>query len=180
MDEPEYKGGLRRLDSSYYEGISFVHWTMCLKDQAAGWLDPAHHAALREICLHAFAREFLCCPAYCLMPDHGHFLLLGYDVRAQQRAAIRWMRREWNLLLSPLKLQHQAYESVLRESDRSREAFASVAVYILRNAERAGLVEDWRGWPYAGALFPGYPKLDPRKVHFWEDFWKAYQKHLST
>jgi len=180
MDEPEYKGGLKRLDSSYYEGISYVLWTMCLKDNATGWLDAAHHAALREICFHALAREFVCCPAYCLMPDHGHFLFVGYDVRANQRAAVRWMRREWNLLLSPLELQHQPFESVLLEADRSRDAFPNAAGYTMRNSQRAGLVDDWRDWPYSGAIFPGYPKLDPRKIHFWEDFWKAHHKHLNA
>ena len=180
MNSPKFRGGLKRLDSSFYEGISYVHWTMSLKNQATGWLNEEHHSALREICQHALAREFMCCPAYCLMPDHGHFLFLGYDVRSDQRSAVRWMRREWNQLLAPQKLQHQPFDHVLREEDRSRDAFANVAGYILRNSERAGLVKDWRDWPYAGALFPGYPKLDPRKVHFWEDFWKAYHKHLGA
>lgn len=180
MEAPEYKGGLKRLDASYYEGVSFVHWTMSLKAQATGWLDAAHHRALRQIGLHALAREFLCCPVYCLMPDHGHFLWIGYDSRARQRAAVRWMRTEWNQLLAPLELQHQPYDRVLREADRSRDAFANLAGYILRNPERAGLVKDWRDWPYAGALFPGYPKLDPKKPYFWTNFWEAYQKHLRV
>ena len=176
---PKYKGGLKRLDSSFYQGISYVHWTMCLKNQATGWLNGAQHTALRRICFDALAREFLCCPAYCLMPDHGHFLFVSYDTRARQRSAITWMRREWNQLLSPFKLQHQPFESVLRESGRAEGNFADLSGYILRNAERARLVEDWQQWPYAGAIFPGYPKLDPRKIHFWEDFWNAYQKHLN-
>jgi REP element-mobilizing transposase RayT len=180
MDASDYKGGLKRLDPSFYRGVSYVHWTMSLKNQATGWLDEKHHVAFRQICFHSLAREFLCCPAYCLMPDHGHFLLLGYDARADQRAAVQWLRREWNHLLKPSSLQHQPFDHVLRERDRSRDAFANVAGYILRNPERAGLVEDWREWPYSGAVFPGYPKLDPRKVHFWADFWKAHQKHLSA
>jgi REP element-mobilizing transposase RayT len=175
-----YKGGLTRLDESFYQGISYVHWTMCLKDQATGWLDGAHHRALRQICQNALAREFLCCPAYCLMPDHGHFLFVGYDARTQQRAGVRWMRYEWNKMLAPFTLQHQAYESVLKEADRSRDAFADVAGYILRNPERAGLVDSWDQWPFSGALFPGYPHLNPRKVHFWTDFWKTHHKHLNA
>jgi len=175
-----YRGGLKRLEESFYRGLSYVHWTMCLKDQATGWLDASHHTALRRVRLHALAREFICCPAYCLMPDHGHFLFIGYDLRTEQGAAVRWLRREWNQLLSPMKLQHQPYDSVLREKDRSRDAFVDVAGYIMRNPERAGLVGDWLEWPFSGALFPGYPKLDPRKIHFWEDFWTAYHKHLNA
>lgn len=176
----QYKGGLKRLDASFYRGISYVHWTMSLKNKARGWLDAAHHQKLRTVFLHALAREHLCCPAYCLMPDHGHFIFLGLDTQSDQRAAVRWLRREWNQLLSPLALQHQPYDEVLRESDRKGDAFANVVGYILRNPERAGLVERWPDWPYTGALFPGYPKLDPRKVNFWTDFWKAHHKHLRV
>jgi REP element-mobilizing transposase RayT len=114
------------------------------------------------------------------MPDHGHFLLVGYDHRAKQRLAVRWLRREWNRLLSPLALQHQPYDSVLREENRSRAAFAEAASYILQNPVRAGLVEDWSDWSFSGAIFPGYPHLDPRKEFFWSDFWKAHNKHTNV
>jgi REP element-mobilizing transposase RayT len=174
----KYKGGLKRLDASFYKGISYIHWTMPLKDKATGWLDSQHHAALRQICFHALSREFMCCPAYCLMPNHGHFLFVGYDAHSDQMAAVRWMRREWNQILAPLDLQHQPFDDVLKEEDRQRDAFANVAGYILRNPERASLVAQWEDWPYSGAIFPGYPKLDPRKVHFWQDLWKAHHKHL--
>lgn len=173
-----YKGGLKRLDDACYEGISYIHWTMTVQDKATGWLNAAHHGALRRIMFHALARECLCCPAYCLMPDHGHFLFVGYDTQSKQRAAVRWMRREWNVLLSPISLQHQPYDEVLDEADREREAFANVSGYILRNPLRAGLVDAWQDWPYSGAMFPGYPKLNPRKHNFWIDFWKAHHKHL--
>jgi hypothetical protein len=89
--------------------------------------------------------------------------------------ALNWLRREWNPLLGPVKQQDQAYDSVLRESDRSGDAFAKVVGYLLRNPVRQGLVAEWQNWSYSGALFPGYPTLDPRKVMFWENFWKAYQ-----
>jgi REP element-mobilizing transposase RayT len=179
-DSKSYKGGLTRLDPSLYTGISYVHWTMCVSHKATGWLDASHHSSLKELLFHALARENLCCPAYCLMPDHGHFLFLGLDRESDQRAAVRWLRREWNRILEPKKLQYQPYDHVLRESDRARDAFAKVAGYIYRNPERAGLVDRWQDWLYVGALFPGYPKLDPRKPYYWSDFWKAHHKHLRA
>jgi hypothetical protein len=133
---------------------------------------------LKECLLHALAREFLCCPVYCLMPDHGHFLFIGYDARSDQRAAVRWFRQRWGRLLTEDALQHQPYDHVLREEDRERDAFVKVASYILHNPVRAGLVSHWQDWTYLGALFVGYPNLDPRKPYFWENFWKAYHKHL--
>jgi hypothetical protein len=54
----------------------------------------------------------------------------------------------------------------LRESDRKQDAFAGVLGYVLRNPVRRGLVAEWPDWPYCGALFPGYPALDPRKPMF--------------
>jgi REP element-mobilizing transposase RayT len=173
----EYKGGLKRLDDSLYRRHSYVHWTMSVKGRASGWLNAEHHDLLRQICLHAMARGFMCCPVYCLMPDHGHFLFVGYDSRTDQRLAVRWFRREWNRILKPHALQHQPYDSVLREKDRSREGFADMVGYILRNPLRAGLVQKWQDWPYSGAIFPGYPHLDPRKPLFWDDFWKALLRH---
>jgi len=175
MSEMEHKR-LKRLDASYYKGRSYVHWTLTIKGRKTGWLDETHHQALRELLFHTCARFYLTCPTYCLMPDHAHLLFVGLNQGADQLAAQKWMCRAWNALLKPYSVQEQAYDNVLRESDRSRDAFAAVAGYILRNPFRKELVDDWQEWHFSGAIFPGYPKLDPRKVHFWENYWKAYIK----
>jgi putative transposase len=165
---------LRRLDRSFYRGHCYVHWTISMQHRATGWLDDSHHLAVRQLLQHALSRHFLCCPVYCLMPDHGHFLFVGLEARADQLTALTWFRRGWNRLLQPVQQQDQAYDSVLREADRNRDAFANVLGYVLRNPVRRGLVAAWQDWPYSGALFPGYPTLDPRKPMFWVNFWKAY------
>jgi putative transposase len=108
------------------------------------------------------------------MPDHGHILFVGLNEQADQLAALEWARREWNILLKPYTLQDQAYDHVLRESERERDAFGNVTGYILRNPVRNKLVGDWQEWEYTGAIFPGYPKLDPRKVYFWTNYWNGY------
>lgn len=165
---------LRRLDPGFYRGPAYVHWTMTMHQRATGWLTHAHHLALRESLFHTMARYHVACPAYCLMPDHGHFLFIGLEARSDQLKAVSWFRREWNRLLGELRLQKQAYDHVLRESDRERDAFAAIVGYILRNPEREQLVEDWKDWAYTGASFPGYPSLDPRSEFFWTNFWQAY------
>lgn len=167
------KDYLHRLDRSFYTGRAYVHWTMTMADRAEGWLDEPHHLAFRGLLFHALARYRICCPVYCLMPDHAHFIFIGLSTNADQIKALAWLRREWNWLLDPLKLQKQAYDHVLRESDRERGAFADVVNYILRNPLRKDLTEEWTDWPHSGACFPGYPKLDPRQPYFWENFWKA-------
>jgi REP element-mobilizing transposase RayT len=90
---PIHKGRLRRLPSGHYRGLAWVHWTMNLADRATGWLDPLHHARLREILCHALAREELVCAAYCLMPDHAHFLIGGLSSASDQRNGIKAFRK---------------------------------------------------------------------------------------
>ena len=172
--QPRYKGRLKRLDKTFYTGKSYVHWTMCMHHRASGWLTGEHHQQLRKQLWQTLARYHLSCPVYCLMPDHAHFLWIGLNDRANQLNAAKQFRREWNQLLSPRQLQRQAYDNVLTEKDRLGSAFAVLVFYILNNPVRKGLSRSWEDWPYSGTLVPGYPKLDPRKDSFRENFWQAY------
>ncbi|MGB1128244.1 MAG: hypothetical protein ACPG3X_07750 [Opitutales bacterium] len=164
---------LRRLDPSFYKGRAYVHWTMTLADRSEGWLTEAHFHAFRERLLHVLVRYRICSPVYCLMPDHAHCLFMGLSEHSDQLKAVACLRREWNRLLRPAKLQKQAYDHVLRESERARGAFADMVGYILRNPQRKGLVEHWQEWRYTDCCFPGYPRLDPRDAYFWDNFWRA-------
>lgn len=82
------------------------------------------------------------------MPDHVHFLWLGWSESSDQKRAIALFREAWNLelLRGGRELQRQAYDEVLREAQRDRGAFGTVANYIFENPVRAGLVEDWRSY----------------------------------
>jgi len=170
----KYKGGLQRLDPARYRGRAYVHWTMTVKDRRSGWLSQEVHEWMRVCLFQALARYRLCCPVYCLMPDHGHFLFIGLEERSEQRRAVAAFRQTWNETLAPVELQKQPFDSVLTEEERQRDRFADLVGYILRNPVRRELVDDWRDWGFSGSVLPGYPKLDPRKFHFWENFWGAY------
>lgn len=172
---------LPRLHPASYRGRSAVHWSMTLESRATGWLDASRHAALRELLLHACHRYALACPAYCLMPDHAHFLWIGLAGTSDQRLAAAWFRRHWNALLAPaLALQRQAHDHVLRESERTHDAFPKIANYIFQNPERAGLVGAWRDWAFLGAIFPGVHPLDPRAPDYWERFWREHHRRLGV
>ena len=167
---------LRRLGPEAYQGTAFVHWSMTIADRKTGWLDAVHHASVRELLLHTLARYDLACPAFCLMPDHGHFLWLGVSPQADQRKASPFFRRHWNRLLKAkgCELQLQGFDHVLREEERERGAFGAVASYIMENPVRANLVTDWRTYWYSGAVVVGRPELDPRADDFWERFWRQW------
>ena len=152
---------------------------MTMKNRATGWLGDTLHHDLTGILFHALSRERLGCLAYTLMPDHAHFLIIGLSDQSDQATAIRWFRREWNSLLDPMELERQAFDDLLREKDRERDALQSTAHYIFENPVRAGLVEQWQDWPYSGCCLPGYPHLDPRKSHYWVNFWKAHAHQVQ-
>ncbi len=173
-------GYLRRLTPGWYTGYAWVHWSMTFEGRRSGWLDRQSHCNLRELLLHVMTRHPLVCPAYCLMPDHAHFLWLGTAPATDQKAAAAFFRRHWNRQLRSLgfSLQKQAYEHVLNEHERNPTAFEDTRLYILKNPERAGLVEDWKTWPYSGALAAGYPDLDPREEGALGRFWLAHSAEV--
>ena len=182
MQESNSRSHLARLPVNCYRGpSSFVHWTMTTDRRETGWLDARHHSQLREQLLHSLIRYRLVCPIYALMPDHGHFLLMGYHEASDQKAAVRYFRRQWNLLLRPrFELQHQAYDHVLDEQERKRDAFEKVAHYIARNPVRANLVKTASDYPYSGSIFPGFAQMDPRNQRFWTTFWIEYNKLVES
>jgi putative transposase len=177
-DPERHVGRLLRLDPACYLGRSFVHWSMAMERRATGWLDPLHHAQVREMLCHVLGRYWLACPAYCLMPDHGHFLFVGLAEMSNQRAAVARFRETWGamLALNGYALQRQPHDHVLREHERERGAFGSVAHYVFENPVRAELIERWQDYPHLGAVVPGYPTLDPRKEDYWDKFWRIYAK----
>ena len=158
-DPQIHRGRLERLRPEFYQGRAFVHWTMAIEDRATGWLDDLHHLRMREWLCHVLARYQLCCPTYCLMPDHVHFLWLGLTDQSDQRLAAGLFRKCWAANLEPrgYRLQLQPYDHVLREREREKGSFMTTADYVLQNPVRTGLVGDWREYQYRGALVPGYP-----------------------
>jgi len=168
---------LPRLQPAHYRDRAAVHWSMTVERCRQGWLNPLHHARLREILSHALGRHDIVCPAYCLMPDHGHFLLCGMAESSDQRLAVHLFRKSWNGHLAPnVRLQAQAHDHVLRDTERTNEAFKAIVWYILDNPVRATLADRWQSWPYSGCLVPGYPDLDPRQEGYWELFWRIWNR----
>jgi putative transposase len=170
---------LKRLPPEHYRGQAYVHWTMSIDERKKGWLVPIFYYKFREILTHTLFRYGLCCPLYCVMPDHLHLLWIGVLDGADQRNAVKYFRKQLNPILAKLqaRLQKQPYDHVLREEERARDAFEAVVEYIARNPERAGLVspDGYQGYPYTGCLVPGYPELKPWQPDYWQRFWRIYE-----
>jgi len=176
MDQPKTHGHLPRLEPNHYRGLAMVHWTMTIQDRRTGWLDSSRHANFREALLHTLVRYEMLCPAYCLMPDHIHLILMGMTANADQRLAVEFFRRLTNQLLAPFSWQREPYDHVMREHERERGAFSTACHYIFANPVRAGLAAKWEDYEFSGACIPGFPDVDPRRDDYWEVYWKIYAK----
>ena len=111
---------LKRLPPEFYRGQACVHWSLTIEDRKTGWLVPIFYYKFRELLTHAMFRYGICCPIYCLMPDHIHLLWLGILDSADQRVAMKFLRGQLNPVLEKLhvRLQEQPYDHVLRDDER--------------------------------------------------------------
>jgi putative transposase len=169
---------LKRLPAEYYRGQAYVHWSMSTEKRKKGWLEPSFYNKFREILTHTLFRYGLTCPIYCCMPDHLHLLWVGIYDGTDQLQAAKYFRKHINPILEmyETRFQKQPYEHVLREDERTKEAFENVVVYIARNPERSELVKSgcYQEYPYTGCLVPGYPELNLCQNDYWERFWRTY------
>lgn len=169
---------LRRLPPEYYRGRAYVHWSLTVEDRKTGWLIPTFYYKFREILTHAAFRYSFCCPVYCCMPDHIHLLWAGIAESADQRIAMRYFRKQLNVVLEKLdcRFQLQPFDHVLCDDERQESAFEAVAEYIARNPERRGLVpaDGYAQYKFTGCLVPGYPELKPFELDYWSHFWRTY------
>jgi len=85
------------------------------------------------------------------MPDHLHLLLVGEEKSSldsfmktfKQETSFAFKRAHGNSLW-----QRSYYDHVLRKE----ETLEVVALYILNNPVRAGLVDDYRNYAFSGSL----------------------------
>ena len=112
------------------------------------------------------------------MPDHFHFIWIGISSGSDQRNAMKYFRKQLNLVLNKvsIKLQKQSYDHVLREEERKETQFVNIVEYIARNPERAELVKQghFYDYKYSGCLVPGYPELRLSQPDLWQLFWRIY------
>ena len=163
---------LKRLPPEYYRGQACVHWSLTIDERKAGWLVSTFHFQCRELLTHTMFRYGLCCPVYCLMPDHMHMLWLGLLDSADQRVAMKFFRGQLNTVLDQqhLRLQQQPFDHVLRDEELQPAALQAVVEYIARNPERKQLVpvDGFQAYEFSGCLVPGYPDLNPLHPGYWD------------
>ena len=172
----ERRSRLPRLERHYYYGKAVVHWTGCIEGRRQGWLTSQFHQHFREVLVHASVRYKCVVPAYCLMPDHYHVLLMGVRDDADLYLVNRFLRKHTAKALLPERYQEQAYDHVLIDDEAARGAFEMACWYIVENPVRAKLCLRVNEYQFSGCVIPGYPDLNIHDVGFWDLFWKICQR----
>jgi len=183
MAKHESDSYLRRLPREHYRGTAYVHWSLAIQDRKTGWLKAVFYYKFRELLTHTMFRYGVTCPIFCCMPDHIHLMWIGLFGRTDQLNAMKYLRKQANLVLRKIgfELQAQAYDNVLQEDEQEREAFEDVCEYIARNPERKGLVpvDGFRQYAYTDCLVPGAPEVRFVDDSYWETFWRIYSATLK-
>jgi putative transposase len=140
-----------RLDSFSYVGFAQYFLTFCTFNRSRAFI----HADVADRTMtqirHTAAIERFALLAYCLMPDHAHFLVGGIDAEsdlrrfvdsAKQRSAYAHARAKRERLW-----QRGYYDRILRPSEDPKW----VARYILENPVRANLAKSTREYRFLGS-----------------------------
>src|SRR5688572_19928866 len=140
-----------RLANFSYRGVYRYFLTVCAFNRQKLFLDSATvMATLMQFRKTADEEQFEIL-AYCIMPDHGHFLIEGssddsdfkrFCKLAKQRSGSLYARSHGGPLW-----QEGYHERVLREGDDP----LSLARYLLNNPVRAGLVRAPIDYPHLGS-----------------------------
>ena len=131
-----------------YRSDAIVHLTVCA-DRGRPFADAALARCVCEAVKFRCRKLGYRLYGYCLMPDHLHVLLSPGESREPIRV---WLQRFKSFTAHeyargggmPPLWQRSAHDHICREDETAE----TVLAYIVRNPERAGLVEDWREWEW--------------------------------
>ena len=171
MPAPDFQRKPHRLPPEEYRGQRWYFITMCSETRAPIFTDRTLSNDLIGILRNeSHLHEFLI-DAYCLMPDHLHFLALGvapssdllrFAKMFKQKTAYAYRQR------TGLRLwQKGYYDHILR----SNEEPTRVAAYIWLNPVRKGLCKEFDAYQLSGSF------TKSRKIQE-EPPWTPPWKHL--
>jgi putative transposase len=143
---------LRRLHY-HFQRFPIYFVTACTNERRRILSEAAIHARLME-----FGKKGpdhgAWLGAYVLMPDHLHAFVVIDD---RKLPLFTWMKSLKNTLSAVLRQkqipsphwQKGFFDHILR----NRESYSAKWHYVRENPARAGLVADWRAWPFLGQIF---------------------------
>jgi REP element-mobilizing transposase RayT len=117
--------------------------TCCAKDRAlTPFACPETANRLLESIKHRMQIRIWYVHAAIIMPDHVH-LVLGFHPETDVAKCIRDWKR-WTARAHGFDWQRDFFEHRLRHDESLQQKIQ----YVLENPVRAGLVKNWRDWPF--------------------------------
>lgn len=117
--------------------------------------------------------------AYCVMPDHLHFLAEGESKGSNLLALVRAFKQKTSIAYRRKRgqdlWQYNFYDHILRGKDNSD----GVAWYIWMNPVRKGICENPRAYSLSGSFTMDW-KAKPKPLAMWVPWWKQRQRNSET
>jgi len=155
-----------RLSPNSYLGCQSYFVTICCSGRRPIFSDPAACQWLTEILRSESAARNFAVHAYCVMPDHVHFLAEGICPSSSllvlvKALKIKTSRAHAQMTEQPL-WQKKFYDHIVRP----HESIGSIAWYVWMNPVRKGLARVVGEYPFAGS-FTQLSFQIAASSHFW-------------
>ncbi len=141
-----------RLSKGSYIGRQFYFVTLCCRDRRQVFSDKTSCCWLLKVLRSESAVQGFAIHAYCIMPDHIHFLAEGLLPSSDFSNFIKTFKlktsRAYRQNTSQLLWQKKFFDHILRPN----EPIEPVAYYIWVNPVRRGLSRAVWEYPFAGSL----------------------------
>ena len=145
------------LNPTNYVGLQFYFVTICSFDRHKIFVNPLLCSWLVKIFRAESARCGFSIHAYCLMPDHFHFLAEGVSPSSDLLKLVKSFKlktsRVYHRRTSRTLWQRKFFDHILRP----RDVPESVSWYIWMNPVRKGLAPEVGAYPFSGSFTAPFP-----------------------
>jgi REP element-mobilizing transposase RayT len=139
-----------RLPREHYQGRVWASFTLCVEERKRPFVRIEIVGVFVDF-LKQVAHKCDFRAIYCFMPDHAHIVSMGngddsdilLGIERFKQTTGYWLKRHY----PGVCWQAGFYNLIIR----SRQ-LGQVVRYVLDNPVRAGLVTDWREYPFIGAV----------------------------
>ena len=140
-----------RLPREYYIGEVKTSFTACIIDRKTPFTSPEIVNAFVKL-LEFAVLKYTCMAIYTFMPDHAHIIFLGCQSDSDTYQAMvdfKQLTGFWfNAHHPEFRWQKGFHDHIIRES----EDFEEHVLYLVHNAVRKRLADDWTEYPFTGAI----------------------------
>ena len=161
-----------RLPKHAYLGQRFYFVTICCNERNKIFANARLCKWLQDLLRAESSRRDFTVHAYCLMPDHLHFLAEGCSQTSDLLGFVKSFKikssRMYARNIPQILWQKKYFDHILRTG----ESPESVAWYIWMNPVRAGLSSSLGEYPFAGSFTGLMERLVSHRPGLWTPPWK--------